>query len=243
MSENRRRGDVSEHDGQEEEVRIRTPGGQVAGLLVRPARADRLLVLAHGAGAGMRHPFLSGLAGALAERGVATLRYQFPYMERTGWPPDRPHVLQETVRAAVREAAARAKGLPLLAGGKSLGGRMTSAAAAEGGLEVVRGLVLVGFPLHPAGRPGRTRADHLSDVDRPMLFLQGTRDRLADLDLLREVVGELGARATLHLVEGAGHGFAVPRASGRTEAQVRSELAAAVSAWEAPFLGIPTRQG
>ncbi len=222
-------------DGAEEvELDIEAPGGRVSGLLLRPVRSDRLLVLAHGAGAGMRHWFLNGLADALARQGVATLRYQFPYMERTGWPPDRPEVLRDTVRAAVREAGARAKGVPLLAGGKSLGGRMTSAAAAEGGLEGVRGLVFVGFPLHPAGRPGTRRADHLGDVGLPMLFLQGTRDRLADLVLLRGVIDGLGSRAALHVVEGADHGFALPRAFGTKEADVLAELAAAVVGWEEP---------
>jgi hypothetical protein len=187
------------------------------------------VVLGHGAGAGMRHPFMDRAADALAARGLATLRYQFPYMEAGRRRPDPHPILVATVRAAVARAAG--EGLPLLAGGKSMGGRMTSRAAAEEALPGVRGLVFLGFPLHPAGRPGTERAEHLSGVDVPMLFLQGTRDRLADLDLLQPVCRELGSRATLHVVEGADHSFGVLVRSGRSADEVMAELADAVAAW------------
>jgi len=206
--------------------------GKVSALLTRPAAARWLLVLAHGAGAGMEHPFLEALTGRLAQRGVATLRYQFPYMDSgKGWPPDRPPLLVATVRAAVARGREVADGLPLFAGGKSLGGRMTSTAAAEEDLDGVRGLVFVGFPLHTAKNPGTKRADHLPSVAPPMLFLQGTRDKLADLDLLRPVVEDLGDRATLHVVEGADHGFSILKRSGRSDAEVLDELAAATAGW------------
>jgi predicted alpha/beta-hydrolase family hydrolase len=203
----------------------------VTGLLERPDEADALLVLAHGAGAGMRHPFLEGLAEALSRHRVATLRYQFPYMEAGGGPPDPPGLLRATVRAAVAEGRARAGGLPLLAGGKSLGGRMTSSAQAQRPLPGVSGLVFVGFPLHPAGRPSVERGEHVARADVPMLFLQGTRDRLASLDLLRPLLAPLGARARLHVVEEADHSFHVTRRSGRTDEEVLEELARVVSAW------------
>lgn len=216
-----------------ETLRIPVPeaGAEVSGLLLRPGDSRALLVLGHGAGAGMRHRFMEAMAAALAERRVATLRYQFPYMERGGGPPDRHPVLLATVRASVEAAGGRAGGLPLLAGGKSMGGRMTSMAAAEASLSGVRGLCFLGFPLHPAGRPAVQRAEHLGSVDLPMLFLQGTRDRLADLELLRPALRPLGAAVTLHVIEGADHSFAVPKRSGRTEGEVRAELAEAVAAW------------
>src|SRR5712671_290697 len=176
--------------------------GAVSALLVRPPDARLLYVLAHGAGAGMRHPFLEGMAQRLAERGIATLRYQFAYMEHGSRRPDPPAVAAATVRAAVEAAARAAPGLPLVAGGKSFGGRMTSSAQADAALPVVIGLVFLGFPLHPPGRPGIGRAGHLDQVAVPMLFLQGTRDEFAELALLRQVVAGLGERATLHLVEG-----------------------------------------
>src|SRR5882724_4276121 len=175
--------------------------GEVSGLLLRPDGARLLYVLAHGAGAGMRHPFLESIAQRLAQRSIATLRYQFPYMEQRARRPDPPAVAAATVRAAVIEAAGVAPGLPLLAGGKSFGGRMTSTAQAEAPLPGIRGLVFLGFPLHPPGRPGDTRAEHLAKVQIPMLFLQGDRDEFADVKLLQPVVKRLGERATLHLVE------------------------------------------
>src|SRR5437660_3748430 len=205
--------------------------GEVSGLLLRPKDARLLYVLAHGAGAGMRHPFLESISQRLAEQGIATLRYQFPYMERRSRRPDPPAVAAAAVRAAVAEAARLAPGLPLVAGGKSFGGRMTSTAQAEEPLPGVRGLVFLGFPLHPPGRPGDARADHLAEVQIPMLFLQGTRDEFADLELLRPVVKRLGDRATLHLADGGDHSFHVLKRSGRTDAEVMGELVDAIAAW------------
>jgi predicted alpha/beta-hydrolase family hydrolase len=204
---------------------------QVSGLLVTPARAKAMLVLAHGAGAGMRHPFLAAMAAALAERGIATLRYQFPYMEAGKGRVDSPAVAEATVRAAVAEANRHAGRLPIFAGGKSFGGRMTSQAAAARPLEGVHGIAFLGFPLHPPGKPGVERGAHLARVGVPMLFLQGTRDEFADLALLRPTVARLGAMATLHLVEGGNHSFKVPAATGRTDADVRAELADALARW------------
>src|SRR5438067_11083067 len=211
-------------------------GASVSGLLMRPPGARWLYVLAHGAGAGMRHPFLEAIARALAERDVATLRYQCPYMERRASRPDPPAVAAAAVRAAVAEAARLAPGLLLVAGGKSFGGRMTSTAQAEEPLPAVRGLVFLGFPLHPPGRPGDKRAEHLAQVQVPMLFLQGDRDEFADLTLLRPVVERLGERATLHLVEGGDHSFHVLKRSGRTDADVMTELAATVDRWATKLL-------
>jgi hypothetical protein len=206
-------------------------GGEVSALLSRPVKARWLLVLAHGAGAGMSHPFMARLADELAAVGIATLRYQFPYMEQQRRVPDAPAVLTATVRAAVRAAAEAAPGLPLLAGGKSMGGRMTSQAAAERPLDGVRGLVFFGFPLHPPNKPGTKRADHLVKVTAPMLFLQGTRDTFAELPLLRPVCAKLGSRATLHVIETADHSFHVLKSSGRTDAEVLRELAETVVCW------------
>src|SRR5467141_2165943 len=206
-------------------------GGEVSALLLRPAKARWLLVLAHGAGAGMSHPFMARLADELAAVGVATLRYQFPYMEERRRIPDAPAVLTATVVAAVRAAAKAAPGLPLLAGGKSMGGRMTSQAAAQHELDGVRGLVFFGFPLHPPNQPGTKRADHLTKVAIPMLFLQGTRDTFADLQLLRPVCTKLGSRATLHVIETADHSFHVLKRSGRTDAEVLRELAEKAASW------------
>ena len=205
----------------------------VSGLLLRPDGARLLYVLAHGAGAGMRHPFLESIAQGLAERSIATLRYQFLYMERRSRRPDPPAVAAATVRAAVAEAARVAPGLPLIAGGKSFGGRMTSTAQAEDALPGVRGLVFLGFPLHPPGRPDDKRAAHLAQVRIPMLFLQGDRDEFADLKLLRPMVKQLGERATLHLVEGGDHSFHVLKRSGRTDVEVMAELVATIVAWTA----------
>ncbi|TMQ73677.1 MAG: alpha/beta hydrolase [Candidatus Eisenbacteria bacterium] len=208
------------------------PGaGEVSALLVMPAKPTALYVLAHGAGAGMRHPFMEAIAQRLAARGVGTLRYQFPYMEQGGRRPDPEPVAVATVRAAVAAGRAAAGGLPLIAGGKSFGGRMTSRAAAAAPLEGVAGLVFLGFPLHPTGRPGTSRADHLDQVQLPMLFLQGTRDTLADLGLLRPVLERVGRRATLEVIEHADHSFHVLKRSGRTDDQALDQLAAAVSAW------------
>ena len=205
--------------------------GEVSALLTRPAAARALLLLAHGAGAGMRHAFMESMALRLAERDVATFRYQFPYMEQGRRSPSPRGVLLATVRAAVDAAARAAPGLPLLAGGKSMGGRMTSLAASETPLPGVRGLAFFGFPLHPAGKPGTARGDHLDGVTVPMLFLQGTRDRLADLDLLRPVCERLGAAAKLHVVEGGDHGFGVLKRSGRSDGEMLDELAETVAGW------------
>ena len=212
-------------------VRVGEITGGVSALLVRPADARFLYVLAHGAGAGMRHPFLEAISQRLAEQGIATLRYQFPYMEQRARRPDPPAVAAAAVRAAVMEAARAAPGLPLVAGGKSFGGRMTSTAQAGEPLPGVRGLVFLGFPLHPPGRPGNERAEHLARVQVPMLFLQGTRDDFADLKLLRPLVKRLGTRATLHLVDGGDHSFKVLKRSGRTDGDVMTELVGAIVEW------------
>jgi len=205
----------------------------VTGLLHLPPAAHTLLVLAHGAGAGMRHRFFETIVPLMADRGVATLRYQFPYMEAGRKRPDAPPVAQATVRAAVVTAAGLAPELPLLAGGKSFGGRMTSAAQSVTPLDGVRGLVFLGFPLHAAGRPGTSRADHLDRVAIPMLFLQGTRDALADLPSIRAVTDRLGTRAVLHVIDGADHSFAVLKRSGRTNESVRAELVSVIAGWSA----------
>jgi len=219
------------------EVPLRIPvderRGAVSGRLRRPRHARALLVLGHGAGAGMEHPFLEAVAAGLAARELATLRYQFPYMEQGRRRPDPRATLVATVRAAVAAAREEAAELPLLAGGKSMGGRMTSLAAAAEPLDGVRGLVFLGFPLHAAGRPDAARAAHLPEVPLPMLFVQGTRDRLADLALLRPVLEGLGPRAALHVVEDGDHSFAVPRRSGRTPQEVRDELCDALAGFAA----------
>jgi predicted alpha/beta-hydrolase family hydrolase len=206
-------------------------GGSVSGLIDSPADPQAAFVLAHGAGAGMAHGFLAALADGLASRGVATLRFNFPYLELGGQRPDPPVIAQAAVRAAVAHAAGLWPGLPLFAGGKSFGGRMTTQAQAAAPLEGVRGIVLVGFPLHPAGKPAIERAAHLAGVEVPMLFLQGTRDALAELPLVRDVLAPLAARAKLHVVEGADHSFHVPARSGRTDAQVLAELVETSVAW------------
>ena len=215
-----------------EQLRFPVEGGaEVSALLRLPPKARWFLVLAHGAGAGMTHPFMEKLAGEFAALGVATLRYQFPYMEEHRRVPDAPAVLTATVVAAVRAAAKFAAGLPLLAGGKSMGGRMTSQAAAQHPLDKVQGLVFFGFPLHPPKRPSTKRADHLAKVRVPMLFLQGTRDALADLNLLRPVCSKLGSRATLHVIETADHSFHVLKSSGTNDANVLRELAETTLPW------------
>lgn len=211
--------------------RVGEGGDRVSALLLRPGDATALYVFGHGAGAGMRHPFMEAVAAGLARRGVATLRYQFPYMEEGRKAPDRAPVLQATVRAAVDEARRLAPELPLIAGGKSMGGRMTSLAAALEPLGGVRGLAFLGFPLHPAGRPAPERGEHLADVGLPMLFLQGTRDGLADLPLLRLLLSGLRPPPRLQVVEGADHGFHVLKRSGRTDAQVLEEVCDRFAAW------------
>ncbi|WP_407168186.1 alpha/beta family hydrolase [Bradyrhizobium sp. ORS 111] len=206
-------------------------GHAVSALLLRPPRARAAYVFAHGAGAGMRHPSMETVATGLSERGIATLRYQFPYMEKGSKRPDPPALAQATVRAAVAEAARLCGDLPLFAGGKSFGGRMTSQAQAKAPLASVRGLVFLGFPLHAAGKPSSERAKHLADVKIPMLFLQGTRDALAELGLLEPMVKGLGGRATLHLVHEADHSFHVLKRSGRNDAEVMAEVLDAFAAW------------
>ncbi|MBI5719767.1 MAG: dienelactone hydrolase family protein [Burkholderiales bacterium] len=208
--------------------------GSVSALLQAPPEPTRPIaafVLAHGAGAGMAHPFMAQLAAGLAERRIATLRYQFAYMERGSKRPDPPALAHAAVRAAVVEAGRRLPGLPLVAGGKSFGGRMTSQAQAATPLPGVRGLVFVGFPLHPAGKPASERAEHLDHVACPMLFLQGTRDELADLPLLKTVLARLGPRATLEVFDDADHSFHVRASSGRNDAQVMALLLDATAAW------------
>jgi predicted alpha/beta-hydrolase family hydrolase len=215
-----------------ENIRFAVQGaGEVSANLVRPENAECLLVLAHGAGAGMNHPFITALTSDLAASGVASFRFQFPYMEQRRKVPDHPPVLTATIQAAVQAASKAAPNLPLFAGGKSLGGRMTSLAASEGRLDNVRGLVFFGFPLHPPNQPGTKRAGHLREVKLPMLFLQGTRDALGDLKLLRPILAKLGTQATLHVVEGADHSFHVLKSSGRIDKDVLKELAQSASDW------------
>jgi len=218
-------------DATDRELRIATGAGTVTGLLHRPAGARWLLVLAHGAGAGIRHRFFEVLVPLLGARGMATLRYQFPYLEGGRRRPDPPPVAHRAVRDAVTAAAEHAGDLPLLAGGKSFGGRMTSQTQAEAPLPGVRGLVFLGFPLHAAGKPDDRRAEHLARVEIPMLFVQGTRDTLAFLDQLRPVVTALGARGALTVIEGGDHSFAVPKSAGRSAEEVLGEVADAVARW------------
>jgi predicted alpha/beta-hydrolase family hydrolase len=206
-------------------------GEPVSGLLEVPANARACYVLAHGAGAGMNHPFIVSVAKGLAARGIATLRYQFPYMERGSRRPDPPQVAQAVVRAAVAAASHRLPELPLFAGGKSYGGRMTSQAQAASPLAGVRGIAFLGFPLHAAGRPSRDRAQHLSNVRVPMLFVQGDRDALADLQMLKPVVESLGERATLAIVAGADHSFRVRAASSCNDEQARTTVLDELAGW------------
>ena len=203
----------------------------VSGLLTAPSGARACYVFAHGAGVGMAHPFMAAIAEELGTRGVATLRYQFPYMEQGAKRPDPPAVAQAAVRAAVDDAGRLMSGVPLFAGGKSFGGRMTSQAQADAPLPGVRGLIFFGFPLHPAGKPSDARAKHLFDVQVPMLFLQGTRDALAELSLLEPLIARLGPRATLRLFQDADHSFHVPARSGRNDADVRRELCNRTAEW------------
>jgi len=204
---------------------------RVSGLLQAPPNARACYVLAHGAGAGMAHPFMAAIANGLAERGIAILRYQFPYMEQGSRRPDAPKLAHATVRAAVLEASRLAPELALFAGGKSFGGRMTSQAQAASPLPGVRGLVFLGFPLHPARQPSEERGKHLFDVQIPMLFLQGTRDELANLQLMEALCKQLGARATLKLFQDADHSFHVPARTGRKDSEVRAELLDALAEW------------
>ena len=213
----------------------------VSGLLQTPPQARACYVLAHGAGAGMRHPFMAAVAAGLAERGIATLRYQFPYMERGSKRPDPPHLAHAAVRAAVAAARQALPGLALIAGGKSFGGRMTSQAQARTPLPDVRGLAFLGFPLHPAGKPSRERSEHLFDIEIPMLFLQGTRDTLARLDQIEPVCQALGARATLKLFVDADHSFHVPARSGRKDAQVLGEVLDTLAGWTGDLFNAPAR--
>ena len=204
---------------------------RVSGVLQVPRGARICYVLAHGAGAGMSHPFMAAIAEGLAERGIATMRYQFPYMELGSKRPDAPKLAQATVRAAVSQASLLVPKLALVAGGKSFGGRMTSQAQAASPLPGVRALVFLGFPLHPAGRPSDERAAHLFEVKIPMLFLQGTRDALADTHTLQALVERLGTRATPKLFQDADHSFHVPARTGRTDAEVRAEMLDRLSSW------------
>ena len=203
----------------------------VSGLLLRPADAKALFVFAHGAGVGMHHPNMESNARGLAERRIATLRYQFPYMEKRARRPDPPRIAHAAVRAAVAKAGELAGDLPLYAGGRSYGGRMTSQAQSIAALPGVRGLAFLGFPLHPAGRPGIERADHLAAVQIPMLFVSGERDALADLALLKGVVGALGDRATLCIVASADHTLKVPASSGRSNAEAEAEALDSIADW------------
>jgi uncharacterized protein len=203
----------------------------VSALLIRPAEARACFVLAHGAGAGMTHPFMETVATGLSERGVASLRYQFPYMEKASRRPDPPAVAHAAVRAAVAEAGRCCAGLTLIAGGKSFGGRMTSQAQAAAPLPGIAGLAFLGFPLHPAGKPSDDRAKHLSDVRVPMLFVQGTRDNLAELKLLQPVVKRLGPSASLRVEDGADHSFHVLARSGRNDGEVMRDILDTLAAW------------
>ena len=205
--------------------------GDVSGLLLRPDGAKALYIFAHGAGVGMTHRSMASNAEGLAVRGIATLRYQFPYMEKGGGRPDPPGIAHAAVRAAVAKGTELAPDLPLFAGGRSFGGRMTSQAQAESPLPGVQGLAFLGFPLHPAGKPGIERADHLQRVLTPMLFVSGDRDALAQLDLLRPMVAGLGDRATLHLVSHADHSLKVPAKSGHTAADAEAEALDAMADW------------
>jgi uncharacterized protein len=213
------------------------PDSAVSGLLMQPPQPRACYVFAHGAGAGMTHASMAAIAAGLAGRGIATLRYQFPYMEKGSKRPDAPAVAHAAVRAAVAEAGRCCPALPLIAGGKSFGGRMTSQAQALSPLSGVRGLAFLGFPLHPAGKPSADRAKHLADVKIPMLFLQGTRDALAELSLLEPVVKSLGSRATLHLVKDADHSFHVLKSSGRNDREVMDEVLDAFAAWVSEVVG------
>ena len=214
-----------------QQITIPVGADQVSGLLLRPPQAKALYLFAHGAGASMTHRSMASNAEGLAARGIATLRYQFPYMEKGSRRPDPPRIAHAAVRSAAELAVRLAPDLPLFAGGRSFGGRMTSQAQADAPLPSVRGLAFLGFPLHPAGKPGIERAEHLARVAVPMLFVSGARDALAELDLLRPVVARLGERATLHVVRDADHSFKVPAKSGRTAADAEAEALDTIAQW------------
>ena len=217
--------------GKEIQFGVNEKVGAVSGLLLKPETAQALLVLAHGAGAGMRHRFMEQVAVKLAAAGVATLRYQFPYMEKRIKRPDSEAVLVETVRAAMLAAKKNAGGLPLFAGGKSMGGRMTSLAASRQPLDDVRGLIFFGFPLHAAGKPGADRGEHLTEVQVPMLFLQGSRDALAELKLLKPLCAKVGERAELFVVDGGDHSFHVLKNAGRSDDEVLDAVVEKTADW------------
>jgi uncharacterized protein len=224
--------------GSPQQLKIEVDGANaVSALLLRPPSARACFVFAHGAGAGMTHASMEQVARGLCDRGIATLRYQFPYMEKGSRRPDAPPLAHATVRAAVDEAARCCADLALVAGGKSFGGRMTSQAQAIAPLPVVRGLAFLGFPLHPAGKPSDTRAKHLGDIDIPMLFIQGTRDALAELSLLEPVVKRLGKLATLHRVAEADHSFHMLARSGRNDREAMSEVLDTLAAWIGAIAG------
>jgi uncharacterized protein len=212
---------------------------RVSGILIAPRGSGACFVVAHGAGAGMRHPFMAKLANDLAERRIATLRYQFPYMERQGKRPDTPAVCHAAVRAAVAAASGLVPGLPLIAGGKSFGGRMTSQAQATAPLPGVRGLAFLGFPLHPPKQPSDSRGEHLARVQIPMLFLQGARDTFAEPALLNPLVQRLGSRATLCLLRDADHSFHVPARSSVNDGQINAEMLAALANWVEAVIAEP----
>jgi uncharacterized protein len=221
-----------------QQLKLKVDGAnEVSALLLRPAAARACFIFAHGAGAGMNHEFMARVAAGLSDHGIATLRYQFPYMEKASKRPDPPPLAHATVRAAVAEAARCCAGLTLIAGGKSFGGRMTSQAQAIAPLDGVRGLAFLGFPLHPAGKPSDSRARHLSDIHVPMLFVQGTRDKLAELQLLEPLVKRLAPSASLHLVQEADHSFHVLARSGRNDREVMDEVVATLSAWIGTLAG------
>lgn len=211
--------------------------GSISGLYLEPPAAHTVYVLGHGAGANMRHRFMEQIAEQLANVGIATLRYNFPYMEAGSRRPDPAGILEATVRAAIEQGAALAGARKLIAGGKSMGGRMTSQALAKRPDERVRGIAFLGFPLHQPGKPATERAAHLADVRMPMLFLQGTRDTLARIDLIEEVCNSLGDRATLHIIDQADHSFAVPKRTGLTADDIYRELAAAINEWSTAIGG------
>jgi uncharacterized protein len=222
---------MSKTVGKEVQFGVNEKAGAVSGLLLKPENSQAMLVLAHGAGAGMRHRFMEAVAVMLADSGVANLRYQFPYMEKRIKRPDSETVLTDTVRAALAAAKKIAGDLPLFAGGKSMGGRMTSIAAARQPLEGARGLIFFGFPLHAAGKPGAERGEHLTTINLPMLFLQGSRDALADLKLLKPLCSRLGKRAELVVVKGGDHSFHVTKSSGRSDEEVLDETVKKAVEW------------